>query len=205
MYSWWLTQAVAELIEKCLKRRPRLRPSAREICDILKAMPHGSGPAEPYEHPEAEIEGQQPAMIEEDDAEGEGEELEEVGVLGNGGGPFEDEILESVPMSISDGSHMSTGGILESREGGGQALLISTGFDDRHMQPATPPGPHTQTPAQPAAHMQSPTTGPFQHEARVQPLTQAVPESMAHAQYHNSPFAAHNQSHMASGTAPGAA
>lgn len=192
---------MAELIEQCLKRRPRLRPSAREICDILKGMPHGSGPAELYEHPESEIEGQQPAMIEEDDAEG--EELEEVGVLGNGGAPFEDEILESVALSISDGGHMSTGGALEAREGTGQALLISTGLDDRHMLPATPPGPPSQVPAQPMAHVLSPTMGPYQHEARMQP--QAAPESMVRAQYHNSPFAAHNQSHMPSGTAPGAA
>ncbi|KAK9831783.1 hypothetical protein WJX74_009158 [Apatococcus lobatus] len=196
--------AVAELIEKCLKRRPRLRPSAREVCDILQAMPYGSGPAEPYEHPESEIEGQQPAMIEEDDGEG---ELEEVGVLGNGGGPFEDEILESVAMSINSdgGGHMSTAGVLQSREGAGQALLISTGMDDRHLQPGTPQGTLPHMTAKPTAHMHSPTTDHLQHEAQSPIPVQAVPESMAYAQYANSPFAAHAQGHVGSSTTPGTA
>ncbi len=157
-----------------------MRPSAREVCDILQAMPFGDGPTEMYEHPEDAIEGQQPAIIEEDDGEG---ELEEVGVLGNGGGHFEDEILETVPMSMSDGGQYSSGGaLLETMEVIGEASLISTGLHDSNMQTAegASVAGSLSTRSNQAAHL-STATHAAQEPAALTSLSQS------------SPFAAHVQ------------
>ena len=160
-----------------------MRPSAREICDILQAMPFGDSPAEVYEHPESEIEGQQPAMIEEDDAEG---ELEEVGVLGNGGGHFEDEILETVPMSMSDGGQFSSGGaLLETQEVVPDAPLRSTGMQHSSM--------HTAEGASVVGSLSTSSNLAAHHTTPMSDLHTTMPT--APAQFSQSPFAAHVQGH----------
>ena len=183
-----------------------MRPSAREVCDILAALPYGDGPHELYEHPESEIEGQQPAMIEEDDAEG---GLEEVGVLGNGGGHYEDEILETVPMSMSDGGPFSTGGALETREVPEASLISTQGgeVEEARMQTAngasvlgslsthsTVMPAHTQTHPE-SEYLQGP--GPHQVPA---PMESAVAH---YSEYSHSPFAAHVQSNLPADSSKG--